>query len=93
MRINQKGKKKKFLKKYGSQEAWEAKLRKRNAELAGNDKKLKQLSKKAADKAALALAHMDTYYGEIEESAKNLSKARKEVMEELKRLVNQAKKD
>ena len=30
--------KKKFLKKYGSQEAWEAKLRKRNAELAGNDK-------------------------------------------------------
>ena len=75
--------KKKFLKKYGSQEAWEAKLRKRNAELAGNDKKLKQLSKKAADKAALALAHMDTYYGEIEESAKNLSKARKEVMEEL----------
>ena len=75
--------KKKFMKKYGSQAAWEEKLRKRNAELAGDDKKLKELSKKAADKAVLTLAQMDTYYGEIEESAKNLSKSRKEVMQEL----------
>ena len=75
--------KEKFMKKYGSQAAWEAKLRKRNAELAGDNKRLKELSKKAADKAVLTLAQMDTYYGEIEESAKNLSKARKEVMQEL----------
>jgi len=75
--------KKKFMKKYGSQAAWQEKLRKRNAELAGDDKKLKELSKKAADKAVLTLAQMDTYYGEIEESAKNLSKSRKEVMQEL----------
>ena len=74
--------KKKFLKKYGSQEAWEAKLRKRR-KLAGTIKNSNSFRRKRRIKPCLLLAHMDTHYGEIEESAKNLSKARKEVMEEL----------